>query len=54
MVGSEYLSGWKDIANYLGKCVRTVQRDIWVYQCIVCREAFKAVLLQQRPKSMRG
>ena len=26
MVGSEYLSGWKDIANYLGKSVRTVQR----------------------------
>ena len=35
----QFLSGWKDIANYLGKGVRTVQRYEWQFGLPVRRPA---------------
>ncbi len=38
----QFLSGWKDIANYLGKGVRTVQRYEWELGLPVRRPAGKS------------
>jgi hypothetical protein len=46
----QFLSGWKEIANYLGKGVRTVQRYEWQMGLPVRRPAGKPRVVATRPE----